>query len=303
VAEELHYHPSHFARSLRVKKTHTICNILLDRPSSIYTPVFQGIYTTAEKEGYSTILVALPGPPEEVRPFKQVVGIDCSDGVILWAGSAKIVEKFLPLPKLIRKPIVTINTILEGTNIPSVTLNNVRGGYLATQYLGDLGHTRIGFIGGSNRDTFNDRFTGYKDAIAALGLPYNESLIIFGSGDLDSGFEEMKKLLASSPPPTAVFVTNDAMAVGAIKAILDEGMRVPDDMSVVGYDDASPSRYSIPPLTTVRQPTELMGRIAAEILLRQLQLDANKDYRQSKVERIVIEPELVIRDSCRARTP
>ncbi|MBI4531101.1 MAG: substrate-binding domain-containing protein, partial [Candidatus Latescibacteria bacterium] len=278
-----------------------ICNILLDRPSSIYAPVFEGIYTAAEKEGYSTILVALPGPPEEVRPFKQVVGIDCSDGVILWAGSAKIVEKFLPLPKFIRKPIVTINTILEGTNIPSVTLNNVRGGYLATHYLGELSHTRIGFIGGSNRDTFNDRFTGYKDALSELGLPYDESLITFGLGDLDSGFEEMKRLLAASMPPTAVFVTNDAMAVGAIKAILDEGMRVPDDMSVVGYDDASPSRYSIPPLTTIRQPMELMGQVAAELLIRLLQSDT--DHRQDEGERIVIESELVLRDSCRAVTP
>jgi LacI family transcriptional regulator len=112
----------------------------------------------------------------------------------------------------------------------------------------------------------------------------------------------MTRLLATSNPPTAVFVTTDEMAVAAIKAIWDKGMAIPDDISVVGYDDASLSRYCIPPLTTVRQPTELMGRVAAEMLIRRLRSHSDKNAVQREVERIVIEPELVIRASCRTVT-
>jgi DNA-binding LacI/PurR family transcriptional regulator len=299
--EELHYHPSHFARSLRVKKTYTICNVLLKNPTSFYLPFLRGVHTVAEKAGYFTIFITLPAPPEEIHSFQQIIGLDYSDGVILWAGNAKIVEKFIPLSKLSRIPTVSIGSVLEGTNIPSVTLDNVRGGYLATKYLGDLGHKRIGFIGRPERNDFNERLIGYQKALKELGLPDEESLIALGLGDLDTGFEAMNRLLAIPEPPTAVFSTNDDMAVGAVKAILKKGMRVPDDISIVGYDDAPPSLYSIPPLTTIRHHMELMGRVAAELLIRLLQSDT--DHRQGEGERIVIEPELVIRESCRAIGP
>ena len=299
-AEELHYRPSHFARSLRAKKTQTICNILLDYPTSFFAPLLRGIHTVAEKEDYSTIFIALPGSPEEVQPFKKFIGIDCSDGVILWAGNTRIVEKFIPLSELLRVPTVSTNVILEGTHIPSVTLDNTQGGHLAMKYLAGLGHRRIGFIGGPDRDDFNERFTGYQNALKELGLPYEESLVTFGLADLDSGFEAMARLLAIPEPPTAVFAANDYMAVGAIKAVLDKGMSVPNDISIIGYDDASPSRYSIPPLTTIQQPVELIGRKAAEILIQRLRSDPKKNHRQYEVERIVIKPELVLRSSCRA---
>jgi LacI family transcriptional regulator len=181
---------------------------------------------------------------------------------------------------------------------PTVTANNVRGAKEAVQYLLELGHTRIGFIAGTaSTSSSRDREDGYRAALAEAGIPTDDALIVGGNFDQPGGFRAAQALLNLPDPPTAIFAANDASALGAFEAIRSRGLQIPRDVSVVGFDDIPRAGYSYPPLTTVRQPLTDIGRLAARLLLKRI---SNPDQ---PPERIVLETELVIRESCQPPQP
>lgn len=193
-----------------------------------------------------------------------------------------------------RFPYVLIDH--QGTNeaCPAVAATNRQGSYDATAYLIELGHRRIGFITGElHLGCAVDRLTGYQAALADHGIDFDPALVVEGHFQQPDGYAGAKALLALPDPPTAIFASNDVSAFGVMDAVRDHGLRIPEDISVVGFDDIPQAAYVHPALTTVRQPLEQMGQLATQMLLRQIR---DPDYTG---ERIELPTELVIRESCR----
>jgi LacI family transcriptional regulator len=177
---------------------------------------------------------------------------------------------------------------------PAVGATNRQGGYDATRYLIALQHKRIGFITGRlENGCSKERQAGYYAALAEHGLATDPQLVCEGDFTQPAGFRATRELLALPQPPTAIFASNDVMAFGAMEAARVGGLRIPEDISIVGFDDIPQALHVHPPLTTVRQPLEHMGRLAARMLLRQI------DDRQQLAERIDLPTELIVRESCR----
>lgn len=176
---------------------------------------------------------------------------------------------------------------------PTVTANNFSGALAAVNYLLSLGHRRIGFIAGTvATSSARDREDGYHAALTEAGIELDAELIVAGNFDQPGGFQAGQALLDLPQPPTAIFAANDVSALGAIEAIRSRGLKIPHDISIVGFDDIPRAGYSYPPLTTVRQPLANIGRLAARLLLR---IVANPDQ---PTERMVLETELIVRESC-----
>ncbi|MBL7255597.1 LacI family DNA-binding transcriptional regulator [Paractinoplanes lichenicola] len=195
-----------------------------------------------------------------------------------------------------RIPVVAIDPInLPGPDVPSVGATNFNGGMAATDHLLDLGHRRIGFIEGpTGAMVAVARLHGYHAALAQRGLTSDPALMAAGPFTFEAGFAAALDLLGRTPRPTALFASNDGQALGAIEAARTLGLRVPEDVSVVGFDDINAARWSAPPLTTVRQPFAEMGRVAMRRLLR---LIAGEELASPRVE---LATQLIVRKSTAA---
>jgi LacI family transcriptional regulator len=189
-------------------------------------------------------------------------------------------------------PFVLIDHQGTGNPCPAVGATNWQGAYNATEYLVKLGHTRIGFITGSmDLGAALDRLEGYKSALQVHHLPEDPQLIYEGTFFQPDGYAGGSALLDLSDPPTAIFASNDVMAMGAMDAIRERGLRIPEDVSIVGFDDIPQAAMVRPALTTVRQPLDQMGRLATQMLIDQLK-NPEKEF-----GRIELPTELIVRDS------
>ncbi len=181
---------------------------------------------------------------------------------------------------------------------PSIGATNREGARQAMRYLADLGHRRIGFITGNmEMDCALERLAGYREALAERGTPVDQNLIAEGNFHRPLAFQRTRELLALADPPTAIFASNDVSAFGVMDAVRDLGLRVPNDISVVGFDDIPDAQTSTPALTTVRQPMREMGARATRMLLDRI---AGEDPHPSRIE---LPTALVVRDTCRAISP
>jgi LacI family transcriptional regulator len=193
-------------------------------------------------------------------------------------------------------PVVVIDPAGSGAmDVPTVGATNWAGGRSATEYLVSLGHRRIGLIAGPKHLLCSRaRLDGYRAALDAAGIAVDEQLVQQGDFLHESGFAACRALLDLAQPPTAIFASSDTMALGAYEAARRRGLRVPDDLSVVGFDDLPEARWSSPPLTTIRQPLSEMGSLAARTVLR---LAAGEEIETPRVE---LATDLVVRDSAAA---
>ena len=215
-----------------------------------------------------------------------------NDGLIIAA--ANILESMDYLDQLFQQrfPIVFIDQRLDSTSIPFVTANNCQGAFDAMRYLIQLGHRRIGMVAGPFRESpSSERLTGYRDALTQYAIPYDESLVQYGDFSRQSGYTCARALLGLEKPPTAIFASNDPMAFGVMKAIQQVGLRIPEDISVIGFDDITSSAETHPPLTTVRQPLREMGRVGAQIILDMLRGHPH-------LPKVELRTSLILRDSC-----
>jgi len=193
---------------------------------------------------------------------------------------------------------VLIDFYPETPCLPCIRATNWQGAREATNYLISLGHRRIGFIAGRRQDHITEsREHGYRPALVEARSPYSPELTAEGDYSWASGFRAGSQLLALDPPPTAIFACSDLMAFGAIEAIHAAGLRVPEDLSVVGFDDLPMAAETYPPLTTIRQPLYEMGRMAAQMVVSLIE---GKDVVSRQIE---LPTRLVVRQSCRAIDP
>lgn len=197
-------------------------------------------------------------------------------------------------------PVVLLNCHDERHKLPTIVPGEVGGGHAATEHLIAMGHTRIGFINGEPwMEAAKDRIKGYRRALATADLPFDPALVRDGDWMSGTGFEATRSLMAEPRPPTALFCANDLMALGAMEALAQLGLKVPEDISVMGYDDQEISRHTHPPLTTMVLPNYEMGRAAVEALL--VAADTPAPQRAGRRHLIKIDCPLVARQSVQRR--
>lgn len=292
--EEVGYRPNQTARNLVAQRSGTIL-VILPKIEHVFADVYfaeclSGIVeVTTQKQYHMMVDLATPEFKAD-RKAEMLFRQGTIDGV-LCAGNL-MNDKYLVDLAQSGCPLVLVNSSLP--NVSRVIGNNTTVAQRAVEHLYSLGHRRIGHIRAPQSvTTAHDRTTGYMNALEALGLEPDPNLIADGYFDENSGCEAMRWLLARPNPPTAVFITNDVMAIGAMRAIRGAGMKVPDDIAIFGGDDIPMARCVQPPLSTIRQGMEAMGMAACEQLFLQMDGKAHK-------KSILMPLELVIRESCGA---
>jgi len=267
VAEELGYTPSAVARSLVKQETHTIGVITTTVTDPYAAEVVRAVEDAAESAGYHLFLFA-----SHSLPRREITGIRMLyerrvDGIIII--SARALDFYPDFIDTVRIPLVLINGVFPHPRVRSVRTDNRQGMRLATEYLLELGYRRIAFIGGPPQGrSAQDRWLGYLDALSQAGIEPDGNLVFPGTGKADDGRRALRHMFDLSTPPDAVVCYNDLTAMGVLAEAWSSGIRVPQDLAVIGFDNLPFSELTAPPLTTVAQPTEEMGRTAVEQILR-----------------------------------
>jgi len=292
--DDLNYQPNKLASSLRRKdkRTQTLGLLVPDSLNPFFTEALRGVEDACFKANYNVFLCNSENQPEkELEYLEDLIGKQI-DGIILISTGT---QDSIALLNQNNITSVLVDRELGHNTCDSVMLENELGGQIATQYLINLGHQRIGCITGPSFLTPSaKRVLRYRKSLQDAGISIDEAMIVQGDFRPQSGFSGMNTLLALPDPPTAVFACNDMMAIGAMRAIHEAHLQIPKDISIIGFDDIMFASYTMPPLTTVAQPSYEMGLIAAEILINRL-----SDTRSQSRQEILL-PRLVIRNSCRA---
>jgi DNA-binding LacI/PurR family transcriptional regulator len=300
VIKELNYHPNALARGLKRQRTHVVGILLPDIANPFSAELAQGIQEVLLARGYSSFISASERSVQREQAALRALFDHRADGIIVATRETKAGNDFLLRLADRDLPMVVVGRALNHPRVDRVTADHWKGGYEAVEHLISLGHKRIGFVGVSAINGAGlRRYQGYLDALQEHGLPIDEKLIVgpvgqFGPGysTQDDGYAGMKKLLALKKRPTAVFARNDYTAMGAICAIRDANLRIPEEIAIGGFDNVPLAAYMTPPLTTVDQPTKQQGREAAQLLLDRLEGDKTRDRRD-----ICLDCHLVIRQS------
>jgi len=289
LAEEMGYAPSAIARGLVTKRTHTIGLVVTTIADPFIAEVVSGVEEVALNRGYSVFLANSNAVPEREMTVVRTLRERRVDGIIVLA--SRVGGLYMPLLEQSRVPIVLINNQHQGPYVYSVSIDSVTGAVEATKHLIKLGHRRIAYIGdryGVQSDV--DRLAGYKRALGEAGIEFDSSLVFYGDGKASGVGEAARQLLSLNPLPSAVFCYNDMTALGLLQLIKQAGKRVPQDISVVGFDDIFLASYTDPPLTTIAQPKHEMGRRAMEMLLALIS-------KEQSVTNITVQGRLVVRQS------
>jgi DNA-binding LacI/PurR family transcriptional regulator len=289
IARESNFRVSAVGRSLATGRTNSIGVVVTTLDDPFIAEVATGVQDAANARGYSVVLANSKSDPEREMKVVQLFEERRVDGIVVL--SSRVGSVYVPVLAEMKIPIVLINSFHPGDFVYSVSLDNIGASRAATRFLIQLGHKRIAYIGDRSGAQSNAaRLAGYRQALENSAIPYRPELVLDGDGRPESGLRAMEQFLILPEPPTAVFCYNDMTAIGALHGVQRHGLRVPEDMSVVGFDDLTISPYTIPPLTTVRQPKQEMGRMATEILLNLLGGSAAENSR-------VVKGELIVRES------
>jgi DNA-binding LacI/PurR family transcriptional regulator len=292
-ANKLNYSPNVAGRKLVSGKSYTIGLVLCQSPEQIFTDAFLpqvilGVEQAVIQQGFHLLLK--PVDPKDTGGYKRLITENHVDGILL-SGPRQDDQALMQLHEQ-RVPILLMGQ-LPGTNIPFVDVNAVDGAELAVNHLIGLGHQRIGIITNAplSYTSAQQRRDGYLEALRKASLQIDQALIQEGNYTPASGFEAMKTLLTLTPRPTAVFVASDVVAIGAMLAIKEAGLRIPKDIAIVGFDDIPLSEYYDPPLTTIRLPAFGLGWAGGERLMRLIRGEGLDQ------ENIFLNSELIVRKS------
>lgn len=286
------YTPNHIAKSLATKKTQLLGVIIPDVAHRFYSVLLSGIEEVANRRGYRIIICDIAQSIDKELNYLHVLKAMNADGIILMH------EKFTPqVEEFLRSsetPYVLSSVKSKNLAACSVNIDDFAAAYEAAAYLAGLGHRRIAMIGGDIGDitTGQNRYHGFRKALADNGLAFSPELFASGNFEVPDGYRAMGGILDRGRP-TAVFTVSDEMAFGAINCILDRGLRVPQDISVVGFDDVDLASYARPQLTTIHQPIREIGMKSAETLLGLM------DGRVPENPDILLPYTLIKRESCR----
>ncbi|MBX3064459.1 MAG: LacI family DNA-binding transcriptional regulator [Anaerolineae bacterium] len=298
-ARQLNYHPNAAARSMVRGRTMVIGLVLCQYPEQVFADHFlpqalHGLAQSAATYGYRVMFEPIP-PEARHDAYARLIRERHVDGIVV-SGPRSDDEELMRIHT--EGAAVVLMGQLPGAKIPSVDVDNVGGAALATRHLLKLGHRRIGLITNAPivYTASADRLAGYRRALQEVGIAYDETLVRYGDFSPHGGEAAILDLLSSSNPPSAVFIASDTVALGAVQAIQRKGLQIPKDIAIVSFDDIPLINFVQPPLTTVRLPAYELGWSAADLLIRLIGgLEENPNLG------LILETELVIRESCGAR--
>ncbi len=285
---ELNYVPSGVARSMVSGTTRTIGLVLPDITNPYFPALARGVEDAASAQGYLITLCNTDNNPETEAMYLDMLREKCVDGLVYVSTSSRVdhVQKLAQT-----MPIVWVDRPPVGVEGDVVAGDDFLGGYLATRHLVSVGHKNVGFISGPPElITSMERKRGFSLALKEAGIVPDERLIAVGNFTFESGRQGMADIL-SKAQPTAVFAANDLMALGAMEVIFEAGLKVPQDIALVGYDDIVFARLARPALTTIEQPSYLIGLTACEVILDRIA------RRELPVQKKLFKPNLIVRAS------
>lgn len=267
-AEALGYTPSAIARSLVKQETRTLGVVTTSVTDPYAAELVRAVEDAAGAAGYTLLLLTSHHIPRRELAAIRSLQERRVDGIVVI--SPRGVAHYHEVLEHVTVPVVLVNNTLDHPRVHAVMADNRQGARLAVEYLLDLGYRRIAYVGGPTAGrTAQERLHGYLEALQAAGLEPDPDLIFPGQGRAEDGRRALQAMLALSPPPEAVLCYNDLTAFGVLAEAWALGVRVPDDLAVIGFDNVPFSELTAPPLTTVAQPTDEMGHAAVELILRQ----------------------------------
>ncbi|MEW6045451.1 MAG: LacI family DNA-binding transcriptional regulator [Bacillota bacterium] len=299
-ARDLGYSPNAVARSLKQRSTHIIGVIISDIANPFFGSVVRGIEDVLAARQYHPLLCNTDRNADKEAMYVRLFCERRVDGVIISAAGQR--ADHLAILREQGIPWVFVNRRPPAFGGPAVLTDNRAGAYEATLHLIDLGHRRIGVVAGpQDVNTGIDRLAGYQEAMEARGLAIDPDWVVYGDFREESGYQGARKLMALPPERriTALFVTNNQMTIGVLRALRELGVRIPDDVALVGFDDSEWARIVDPPLTTVAQRIYEMGTAAARMLLRAVARTAVPALNEPGRD-ILLKPRLIVRASCGA---
>ena len=287
---ETEYRPNGVARGLKLRQTLVLAVVIPDITNPFFAALFRGVEDGAAARGYNVLLCNTDGSPERQRSHLESLNARRVDGVIM--ASTVLKDPAVRWLRHQRTPYVLVNRFSDEALDPFVGSDDLTGARLATEHLVSLGHVRIGHLAGQTTvSTGVQRRRGYQAALAEAGLPSDPELVVDSGFTEDGGAQATKGLLALKRPPTAIFAVTDMTAVGAYAVARRQGLRIPEDLAIVGYNDIPLAGRLIPGLTTVHVPIHELGSVAARMLLEQI------ETRELPPKRVVFAPQLVVRGS------
>ena len=291
--EALQYVPNTLAQSFRFKRTNTLALVLSDITNPFWTTVTRGAEDAASEYDFNLILGNSDEDPQKLKRYIDLLLQRQVDGIMLVPVSTRPEE--LGVIERQNVPLVVLDRVIPGARVDTVRGDSEGGAFNATRYLIELGHRQIACLSGPEAiSTGRQRVQGYVRALEEAGLPVEPALILYGEFNFKSGYERTRYLLATQERPTAWFAANNFIAVGVLRALYEQGVRVPEDAAVIGFDDLPPSMLINPFLTVVTQPAYELGYRAVEALLEHIQ---NPDTPAGRD--IVLPTQMIVRQSCR----
>ena len=291
VATRLRYSPNGAARSLITQRTHTIGVLLPDLYGEFFSEVIRGIDVVAQRSGYHMLVSS---SHSEQHALEAALGAMRGrvDGLIVM--SPDLDQRTLRANLAACRAVVLLNCAARAPGFDAIKIDNVGGATAMTRHLLDLGHRRIAFIRGAARNVdAEERRRGFRAALRSARVARGDTVEVAGDFTESGGYRAAKVLLARDPRPTAIFAANDSMAIGALSALREAGVSVPEEIAVVGFDDVPIARFTSPPLTSVRVPITKLGARATERLVEQLGSE-----RRRRRECEMLATTLVVRQSC-----
>ncbi len=284
-ARRIGYRPNYSAKCLVMGKTLTIGVLLPSLADPFYSEMIEELRRLMDQEDYAGLFFAA-GTPEEHQKARENILRRGVDGVISKPMTPEEVSRW----QQENIPVVFCDEDEPRADMDVVRLDEEQGGRLVASHFFGLGHTAMGFIGPTGR--LAKRYQGYVAELARRGMAVPDKWIVDGLGLLQVGYEGLRKILLQGTPPTAIFCHNDMTAMGALRAAADAGLRIPEDLAVVGFDDIKLARYTIPALTTVKFPIAGVSQRLVEILLEKMSSQG-----PWKAKKMIFEPRLTIRES------
>ncbi|MPY86475.1 MAG: substrate-binding domain-containing protein [Luteitalea sp.] len=303
-AQELGYRPNYVARSLVMQRSATIGMVLPHLRHTFFQEVYQAIAAKASPKGYSLLIaISQEDPDQEAREIDHMISRQV-EGLILASTRPYTAGDFLePLEKR-NLPLLLLDREFANYDAHFVGTDDVELGRFATAHLIEQGCTRIAHLRGPDVSTAIARVEGYRTELAAHKLTRHPHYVAGGTGDDEAGYWAMKSLLKAKPPPDSVFCYNDPVAAGAMKAVLDSGLRVPQDVAIVGAGNMHYSDLFRVPLTTVDQRSAEVGAQAADLILDLAERGSTTSAthkRGRRPKRVLVKPTMVIRESSRRK--
>jgi LacI family transcriptional regulator len=294
---ELNYHPNHIARSLKSRRTTTLAMVISDITNPFFPLVVRGAEDAASTRGYQLTIFNTDDKLERERQVFGLLRMRRMDGALVVVSPDSGEGTHLRETMDAGVPIVCLDRLPPDIEVDSVTVDNVKGASMCVRHLLAMGHRRIGLISGPEKlQTARDRAEGYRLALKEAGIDFDATLVRDGDFRMQSGYRMTKDLCLSSRRPTALFVLNGTMGMGALKALQEMAIECPDDIALAVFDDVPGSDIFRPHLTVVSQPAYQLGYRAAELLIGRLSGDVDDE----RPVTICLEPELKVRESTAA---